>query len=76
MLHPDILGTHIPPAHLGSLWQCCSVGEKLHLLSSVCLSASLFYFPSFQESGPAPEGTLEEVGVAEMAAMRKQVRWW
>nr|XP_013227004.1 fetal and adult testis-expressed transcript protein [Columba livia] len=28
---------------------------------------------SSQEAGPAPEGTLEEVGVAEMAAMRKQL---
>lgn len=50
-------------------------GRRLRLLSGVCLSASLFFFPSSQEAGPAPEGTLEEVGAAEMAAMRKQVRW-
>lgn len=51
------------------------VGRQLHLLSSVCLSASLFSFPSSQEAGQGPESALEEAGVAEMAAMRKQVRW-
>lgn len=51
------------------------VGRQLRLLSSVCPSASLFFFPSSQEAGPALESTLEEVGMAEMAAMRKQVRW-
>lgn len=38
---------------------------RLHL----CFSSR-----SSQEAGPAPESTLEEVGMAEMAAMRKQVR--
>lgn len=44
-----------------------------HLSSSVCPSASLLFFPSSQEAGAAPESALEEAGMTEMAAMRKQV---
>lgn len=69
-----ILGTHATCTS-GLFMPVLQCGREIASLEQ-CLSASLFYFPSFQESGPAPEGTLEEVEVAEIAAMRKQVRWW
>lgn len=43
--------------------------------SSACPPASLLSFPSSQEPIPAAESALEEAGVTEVAAMRRQVRW-
>ncbi|XP_063201835.1 fetal and adult testis-expressed transcript protein isoform X2 [Chroicocephalus ridibundus] len=40
---------------------------------SDCAQLALYSHERSQEAGPAPESTLEEVGMAEMAAMRKQL---
>lgn len=77
MLHPDSTSWACTRYLHGSALRgsATCAGRQLHLLSSVCPSASLFFFHSSQEAGPAPESALEEVGAAEMAAMRRQVRW-
>lgn len=50
-------------------------GGQLPPTSSACPPASLLSSPSSQEPFPAAESPLEEAGVTEVAAMRRQVRW-
>ncbi|KAM7094940.1 LOW QUALITY PROTEIN: mitochondrial fission factor homolog B-like [Ciconia maguari] len=62
----------------GRIYSMQNIFQTMYLLGQVLFSRvqDSLQDPvpsSSQETGPAPESTLEEVGVAEMAAMRKQL---
>ncbi|XP_009708260.1 PREDICTED: fetal and adult testis-expressed transcript protein [Cariama cristata] len=62
----------------GRIYSMQNIFQTMYLLGQVLFhrvqhSLQDPVLASSQEAGPAPESTLEEVGVAEMAAMRKQL---
>ncbi|XP_075369345.1 mitochondrial fission factor homolog A-like [Mycteria americana] len=65
-------------AETGRIYSMQNIFQTMYLLGQVLFNRvqDSLQDPvpsSSQEAGPAPESTLEEVGVAEMAAMRKQL---
>ncbi|XP_008933876.1 PREDICTED: fetal and adult testis-expressed transcript protein, partial [Merops nubicus] len=68
---PVLMGT-------GRIYSMQNIFQTMYLLGQVLLhrvqdSLQGSVLSRSQEAGPAPESTLEEAGVAEMAAMRKQL---